>query len=102
MMKIEFRAGPEDEGLREYVDGRLWSWIGHLERDLDVVTVCLSRHGTGGRSRCRMVTRPVPWTDIAVEEADVDPYAAIDRSTERLTKHLELVLRAGIGERGAA
>lgn len=102
-MFYEFR-GSWDADLRAYAERRLSSWIGPLERDLPTVTVCLATVSAEGvaRTRCRMVTRALPWSDVAVEETDVDRFAAIDRCAERLSGYLELAGLAGRKERGAA
>ena len=102
MARIDFHGVPEDQALETYAEQRIRSSVGHLEHDLDVVTVCLTKEGYRGglHARCRMVTRPVPWADVVVEETDVDPYAAIDRSAERLADIVAQArggARAGLG-----
>lgn len=84
-----------NEPLRTYAEQRLRSSLGPLERGLDVVTVCLSRHdGPGGRhTRCRMLVRAMPWADVVVQEGAPDLYAAIDRTAERLAHAIELATR---------
>jgi ribosome-associated translation inhibitor RaiA len=86
MTRIDMHGVTGDQALKTYVEQRIRFWIGHLERDLEVVTVCLAVEGSrvGPHTRCRMIARPVRWADVVVEETDTDPYAAIDRSAERL------------------
>jgi ribosome-associated translation inhibitor RaiA len=81
-----------NEPLRTYAEQRLRSWLGPLERGLDVVTVCLARHdGPDGRhTQCRMLVRAMPWADVVVQEAAPDIYAAIDRTAERLAHAIQL------------
>jgi ribosome-associated translation inhibitor RaiA len=100
MTRIDLHGVAEDQALKTYVEQRIRSWIGHLERNLEVVTVWLARTGSRGgpHTRCRMMARPVPWADVVVEEMAVDPYAAIDRSAERLADLLTLARRARGGQ----
>lgn len=102
-MLYEFR-GNWDADLRAYAEQRLSSWVGLLERDLPRLTVCLATVSPEGvaMTRCRMVARALPWSDVAVEETDLDRFAAIDRCAERLSGYLDLAGRAARKERGAA
>ena len=88
------------EPLRVYAEHRVMSWLGHLERGLDVVTVRLTKETDpeGWRVRCRLVARPVAGVslvveDLAVEETNADLYEAIDRAPERLARAFELATR---------
>ena len=99
-MRIDLHGVAGDQPLKTYAEQRIRSWIGHLERDLGVVTVCLANvSGRGGfHARCRIVSRPVPWANVIVEEMDVDPYTAIDRSAERLADLVALLPVPTFGE----
>jgi ribosome-associated translation inhibitor RaiA len=85
--------------LRVYAEHRVLSWLGHLERNLDVVTVQLvSEDGPDGRrTRCRLLARPVRGAnlavDLVVEETSADLYEAIDRAPERMARVFELATR---------
>jgi ribosome-associated translation inhibitor RaiA len=91
-MNIEVRLEGSDEQLRTYVERRLLSQVGDLERALTRVTVCLSLL-PGRDYRCRMVTQPWAWGRVAVEENHSDPYAAIDRASSRLERTVRVVMR---------
>ena len=95
MTRIDLHGVAGDQALKTYAEHRIRSWIGHLERDLEVVTLWLAneRRRGGLRARCRMTARPVPWADVVVEETGVDPYAAIDRAAERLADLVALARR---------
>jgi ribosome-associated translation inhibitor RaiA len=99
MTRIDLQGFAGDQALKTYAEQRIRSWIGHFERDLELVTVCLANEGDrdGFHARCRMMARPVPWANVVVEETNVDPYAAIDRSARRLA---DLVASAGRGRVG--
>jgi ribosome-associated translation inhibitor RaiA len=87
------------EPLRVYAEHRVQSWLGHLERRLDVVTVKLSNEDgpEGRRTRCRLLARPVRGAglavDLVVEETSTDIYEAIDRAPERMASAFELATR---------
>ena len=78
-----------------YAEKRVRCSLGHLERGLEFVMVCLAyQNGPEGRqTRCRMLARPVPLAQVVVEETSTDPYAAIDRAAERLACAVELATR---------
>jgi ribosome-associated translation inhibitor RaiA len=81
--------------LRAYAEQRVLSWLGHLERELEVVTVQLASdgHEEGWRTRCRLLTRSVAGASLVVEEASADVYEAIDHALERMARALELAMR---------
>jgi len=88
------------EPLRVYAEQRVRSWIGHLERSLDVVTVQLATesHPEGQRTRCRLLARPVAGPilvveDLVIEETSADVYEALDRAPERMARAFELATR---------
>lgn len=95
-MRVEVRLVRPDEPVRLYVERRLFSCVGHLERTLAGVTVCVSSLPGGGH-RCRMLSRPLPWANVVVEEEGSDVYAAIDRAAERLARTIEAVARPPMG-----
>ena len=85
------------EPLRGYAEQRVLSWLGHLERELEVVTVQLANesHPEGRRTRCRLLARSVAGArlageDLVVEETSADVYEAIDGAPERMARALEL------------
>jgi ribosome-associated translation inhibitor RaiA len=90
---VEFKTS---EPLRAYAKQRVLSWLGHLERRLDLVTVQLAKEPQpeGQRTRCRLLARPVAGAslavDLVVEETSADLYEAIDRAPERMARALEL------------
>ncbi len=104
MMRIELRGLAADDALAKYAELRILSWNAHLGRGLTTVTVCFANEtGRGGsRTRCRVLARPVRWANVVVEETDVDPYAAVDRSAERLANVLAQLSQARPIQRGAA
>lgn len=104
MMSIELRGLVTDDALARYAKQRIVSWIGYLERGLTSVTVCFANEtGRGGpQTRCRVVARPVRWATVVVEETGVDPYAAVDRSAERLANILTQLSQARPIQRDAA
>lgn len=102
-MEIEVRLEGSDERLRRYVEQRLLSQVGDLERALTRVTVCVSLL-PGRDYRCRIVTQPWAWGNVAVEETHSDPYAAIDRASSRLERTVRVVTQGTRvrGPRGAS
>jgi len=104
MTRIDLHGVAGDQDLKTYAEQRIRFWIGHLEHDLEVVTVWLAYEGDRGglRARCRMRTRPVPWADVVVKETSVDPDAAIDRSAERLADLVDRSRQERIGQPYAA
>jgi len=103
MIRIDWHGAARDQALKTYVEQRIRSF-GLLDPNLGVVTVRLAHgSGLGGfHARCRMMARPVPWADVVVEETDVDPHTAIDRSAERLADFVALARRARDGQSGTA
>lgn len=93
-MRVEVRLPGRDEALRTYVEQRLFSSIGHLERRLKGLTVCVSRSPDRARHRCRMLAQPLPWMTAAVEEEGADVYLAVDRAADRLARALHAALPA--------
>jgi ribosome-associated translation inhibitor RaiA len=94
---VEFKTS---EPLRVYTEQRVLSWLGHLERKLDVVTLQLAKedHPEGRRVRCRLLARPVAGAslvveDLVLEETSADVYEAIDRAPERMARAFELAMR---------
>ena len=86
------------EGLRNYVGLRLMSVLDHRVRQVESVTVGLADvHASEGGigKRCRMVALLAPSGQVAVEETDSGPYAAIDRAAERLAQGVALELARG-------
>ena len=80
------------EPLRAYAEQRVLSWLGHLEREIDIVTVQLASesHEEGLRTQCRLLARPVGGECLVVEETSADVYEAIDGAPERMARALEL------------
>jgi len=107
-MRIEVRGVEASNDLATYAERRIWSWISYAERGLTSVTVCLKKEtGNGGpKTRCRMEARPVPRSKVAVnvvvQESDVDPYEAVDRSAERLSIVIAQLSQARLIGREAA
>ena len=95
LTRIDLHGAAGDDALKAYAEQRIRSWIGRSGRDLELVTVCLAKEGdrSGAHARCRMMARPVPWAKVVVDETDVDPYAAIDRSAGRLADLVSLARR---------
>ncbi len=88
------------EPLRAYAEQRVLSWLGHLESELEVVTVQLASesHEEGRRTRCRLLARSVAGArlvaeDLVVEETSADVYEAIDRAPERMARAFEMATR---------
>ena len=79
------------EPLRAYAEQRVLSWLGHLEREVEMVSVQLAtqRHGEGLRTRCRLLARPVGGEGLVVEEANADVYEAIDAAPQLMARALE-------------
>ena len=75
MTRIDLHGVAGDQAIKTYAELRIRSWIGHLERALEVVTVSLENKGdrVGLHARCRMMARPVPWANVVVEETYPDP-----------------------------
>jgi len=80
------------EPLRAYAEQRVLSWLGHLERELEVVTVHLASesHEEGQRTRCRLLARSRAGARLVVEETSADVYEAIDGAPERMARALRL------------
>ena len=99
LTRIDLHGVAGDNALKAYAEQRIRSWIWRFARDLELVTVRLAKEGDHGGfyARCRMMARPVPWANVVVEETDVDPYAAIDRSAERLADLVSLARRERAG-----
>jgi ribosome-associated translation inhibitor RaiA len=93
---VEFKTS---KPLRVYAEHRVRSWLGHLERRLDVVTVQLAKEDgpEGRRTRCRLLARPLRGAslvvDLVVEETSADIYEAIDRGPERMARAFKLATR---------
>ena len=100
LTRIDAHGVAGDKALKAYAEQRIRSWIWHFARDLELVTVRLAKEGDHGGvyARCRMTARPVPWANVVVEETDVDPYTAIDRSAERLADLVALLPVPTFGE----
>jgi ribosome-associated translation inhibitor RaiA len=83
------------EPLRAYAEQRVLSWLGHLEREIEIVTVQLAseRRGEGLRTQCRLLARPVGGECLVVEETSADVYEAIDGAPQRMATALELARR---------
>ncbi len=83
------------EPLRAYAEQRILSWLGHLEREVEMVTIQLAtqRHGEGLRTRCRLLARPVGGECLVVEEANTDVYEAIDGAPQRMARALDRTRR---------
>jgi ribosome-associated translation inhibitor RaiA len=81
--------------LRAYAEQRILSWIGHLEREIDIVTVQLAsqRHGGGLRTQCRLLARTVGGECLVVEETSADVYEAIDGAPQRVARALDRARR---------
>lgn len=78
------------EPLRAYAEHRVLSWLGHLDRELEVVAVQLvsEGHQGGRRTQCRLLARPVGEESLVVEETSADVYEAIDGAPERMARTL--------------
>lgn len=94
---VEFRTS---KPLRVYAERRVLSWLGHLERQLDIVTVQLAqeRGPEGRRTRCRLMARPARGAtslvvDLIVEEASADVDEAIEHASERMAMAFDLATR---------
>ena len=104
LTRIDLHGAAGDDALKAYAEQRIRSWIGRSGRDLELVTVwvtvCLAKEGdrSGAHARCRMMARPVPWAKVVVDETDVDPYAAIDRSAGRLADLVSLARRERVDQ----
>jgi ribosome-associated translation inhibitor RaiA len=81
--------------LREYAEQRVLSWLGHLESEIEIVTVQIANAGNeeGLRTKCRLLARPVGGECLVVEETSADVYEAIDGAPERMARALELAGR---------
>lgn len=71
------------EALRSYVERRLRFAVGRFGDRVGQVTVRIVGDGPAG-NRCRISTEILPFGRIAVEESDMDLFAAIDRATGRI------------------
>ena len=107
-MRIELRGLAANSDLAKYAEQRILSWIGYSERGIAAVTVCFADETGSGtpRTRCRMEARPVARAKVAVnvvvQETDVDPYEAVDRSAERLSSVITQLSQARPVQEGAA
>ena len=83
------------EPLRAYAEQRVLSWLGHLEREIEIVAVQLASasHEEGLRTQCRLLARPVGGESLVIEETSADVYEAIDRAPERMARALKLAGR---------
>lgn len=79
------------EPLRAYAEQRVLSWLGHLEREIEIVTVQLAseRRGEGLSTKCRLLARPVGGERLVVEETSADVYEAIDGAPQRMARALD-------------
>ena len=79
------------EPLRAYAEQRVLSWLGHLERELEIVTVQLASegHGESLRTQCRLLARPVGGECLVVEETSADVHQAIDGAPQRMASALD-------------
>jgi len=84
-----------NEPLRAYAKHRVLSWLGHLERELEVVTFHLASdsYGEDQRTRCRLLARSVAGATLAIEETSADVYEAIDGAPERMARALNRATR---------
>jgi putative sigma-54 modulation protein len=71
------------EALRSYVERRLRFAVGRFGSRVGQVTVRVVGDGPAGK-RCRISTEILPFGRVAVEESDLDLFAAIDRATGRI------------------
>lgn len=86
------RCGFQDErASREYAEHRVLSWLGHLEREIEVVAVQLASEGHEGdrQTQCRLLARRVGEKSLVVEATSADVYEAIDGAPERMARALE-------------
>lgn len=76
--------------LRVYAENRVLSWLGHLDRDLEVVAVQIasSSHDGSLRTQCRLLARTVGGESLVVDETSADVYETIDRAPERMARAL--------------
>jgi ribosomal subunit interface protein len=83
------------EPLRAYAEQRVLSWLGHLQREIEVVTIQLASEGDkeARRTQCRLLARPVGGERLVVEETSADVYEAIDGAPERMAEALKLAMR---------
>jgi ribosomal subunit interface protein len=84
-----------NEALRTYAEQRVMSWLGHLEREVEIVTVQLVSESQeeGLRTQCRLMARPVGGERLVVQETSADVYEAIDGAPERIAKALEIAVQ---------
>jgi ribosomal subunit interface protein len=83
------------EPLRAYAEQRVLSWLGHLDNEIEIVTVQLANasNDEGLHTQCRLLARPVGGERLVVEETSADVYEAIDGAPERMAKALQLAMR---------
>lgn len=91
-MRVEVRQSARNDPVRLYVQQRVVSCLGHWERIIEGVTVCVSTLPEPRQHRCRMLVRLLPWANLAVQEADRDLYAAVDRAADRLARAIEAAM----------
>ena len=83
------------EPLRAYAEQRILSWLGHLEHEIEIVTLQLAsgRRSEGLTTRCRLLARPVGGEPLVVEEESDDVYEAIDGAPQRMARALDRARR---------
>ncbi|HWR16802.1 MAG TPA: HPF/RaiA family ribosome-associated protein [Terriglobales bacterium] len=88
------------EVFKSYVERRLRFALGRFGSRVGQITVRITG---GGREehRCRISAEVLPFGRVAVEEADMDLFSALDRATGRIGRlfgrELERVREARIG-----
>ncbi|HYG99049.1 MAG TPA: HPF/RaiA family ribosome-associated protein [Terriglobales bacterium] len=84
-MQIDVRTHSLDlaEVLKSYLERRLRFALSRFGERVGQITVRLSRNART-EVECRISTELKPFGRVAVEEADTDLFAAIDRATGRI------------------
>ncbi len=83
------------EPLRAYAEQRVLSWLGHLEREIEIVTVQLaSERPERAYARSAGCSRD-PWagSGLVVEETSADVYEAIDGAPQRMARAFDRARR---------
>lgn len=101
-MSVRASGSKVSAATRSRAEHRLLFALARFEERIQDVNVLLTNLDAGGggiESSCRISARLVPWGGVAVEEANHDLHAAIDRGANRLRQSVahELNRRRHLG-----
>ncbi len=72
------------ELLQRYVERRLHFALGRFGSRVGRVSVSITGNAEPAEGKCRISTEILPFGRVAVQEADPDLFAAVDRATGRI------------------